>query len=182
MKSVKKNIVQPVFKPDSFDALCLVDCFDEKFLRELCLDPWDYTTRGFYGRLLDYLERFEFDRVYATDTYPVHHWFRERYPQIELVNQKSFSTNIVNQKLFVAGQSWHICLHSKNGTGFYHMHLRNTVYSSPHAVAHYWLNKQYVSELDFENDPYAEWTPSHNHNPYLQKMKVWRLINLHTPQ
>ena len=116
---------------------------------------------------MDYLERFEFERVYATDTYPVHDWFRERWPRLEIVNQQDFETRIVDQKLFVAGQSWHICLHSKNGTGFQHIGLRNTVYSSPHAVAHYWLDKQPIGDLDFERDPYAEWTAIHPDTVYL---------------
>ena len=169
-----------VYDLDFFDALVLVDCFDDQFVKELNLDPWDYRTRGFYGRLIDYLERFNFKRVLATDTYPVHTWLKQQYPQIELVNKIDFRARITGQRLFVAGQAWHLCLHSRNAAGFFWTHRMNTVYSSHHAVAPYHRDDTPITHLDFVNDPYAEWRKPDS--KYLRRMGVWQLVNLHTPQ
>ena len=151
-----------------FDALFIIDCWDDAWIQ-------DFGARGmreFYGRTLDFLDQFEYDRVYlCTDSsHTVHPWFTTHFRQhtVALTPQDVNPSKPFAGKLALcAGTSWSHCVHNHNVGLLAQMKLGFRTHSAPELVRGPARGGYTVTHRDFMTDPMIDWQS-------VNESAVWR--------
>lgn len=145
-----------------FDALLLIDCWGEEWIKTNGFP----NTREFYGRVLDFVDKFEYDKVFfCSNPEKTHHWFENFYSDHIYIEKlhKLTSPSLTNRlkpgsTLLVGGAAWQFCLHYKAEINFHSLSTLYQVYSHPNIVDSHMHKKEKITSTHFFNDslPWVE--------------------------
>jgi hypothetical protein len=134
-----------------FDALLLVDCWDENWIRK----QNGLHIRQFYGRLIDYVDMFSFVNVLFASGYEnTHPWFENHYPNHRYVRNIRDVKEVLhmNSSVLIGGAAWNYCLHyapvsiqTLSDSGYH-------LYSHPEIVDTGMYDNTRVTHDDFKRD------------------------------
>ena len=134
-----------------FDALLLIDCWGEEWIRTYS----PLNTREFYGRLLDFVEKSKYDKVFFCSTpMKTHNWFENFYSNHIYIDQLHELTEQLKPGsiLLVGGAAWGVCLHHKVDINFQSLSTVYQVYSHPDIVDSYMHKTEKITSTHFFND------------------------------
>ncbi len=121
-----------------FDALILIDCWDEHWIQFEKLP----NKREFYGRLLDFVSNLEFNKIFFCSgpknqpSWKTHIFLEHFYPQHRyILDIEELKENLsIGSTILVGGQAWQVCLHHKKELNFMLLNQFYEVYSHPKIV------------------------------------------------
>ena len=164
-----------------FNALFIIDCWDDEWIRSFGAKG----MRQFYGRMLDFLDQYEYEHVYlCTDKdHSVHPWIRSYWPKkrttIALehsdINLKRFKTT--PRMAMCAGTSWPYCVHNSLFGLIHQMKWGFRVHSAPEVVRGPARGDDPITHRHFMTDHQIAWQS-------VDTLGVWRATSIKsfTPQ
>jgi hypothetical protein len=134
-----------------FDSLVLVDCWGEEWIKKYNA----LHVREFYGRILDFVESYEFDKVFFVgNSSKIHVWFKQFYPDFISVNHIDQIKNYLNDhsSVLICGAAWKACLHQGQFSFPSFTEKNINVYTSPYVLDTQMHSTERVTDEHFAND------------------------------
>lgn len=134
-----------------FNSLVLIDCWGEDWIKKNNA----LHVREFYGRILDFTESYNFDKVFIVGNgNNVHIWFKQFYPDYINVNHIDEIKKHLNDydSVLVCGAAWKACLHDGHFSFPAFVNKNLNVYSSPYVVDSQMHSTEKITDEHFLND------------------------------